>query len=49
MTTVLCREQSKSEYERKLGEAIDRLRSQTAVEVDQVRNSLKDVYQRENR
>ena len=47
--SCLCREWSKSEYERKVSEEIERIRSQTAVEVDQVRSSLKDMYERENR
>ncbi|XP_062507788.1 progesterone-induced-blocking factor 1-like [Corticium candelabrum] len=46
---VVSREQSKSEYERKLSDEIQKLRSQTAVELDQVRTSLKDMYERENR
>jgi progesterone-induced-blocking factor 1 len=46
---VTSREQSKSEYEKKVRDEIERLRNQTAVEVDQVRSSLKDMYERENR
>jgi hypothetical protein len=44
-----CRDAYKAEYETKLAIELEQLRSKTGLEIDKLRDSIKDVYERENR
>ena len=43
------REQYKSEYENKLREELEQIRVRTNGEIDRLRTSSKEMYERENR
>ena len=45
----LCRDAYKTEYENKLAAELEQLRSQTTLEIDKLRGSVKEMYERENR
>ena len=47
--TLLCRDQYKSEYENKLREELEQIRIRTNAEIDRLRTSTKEMYERENR
>ena len=47
--SLVCRDQYKSEYESKLREELDQIRIRTNSEVDRLRSSTKEMYERENR
>ncbi|KAL8573389.1 hypothetical protein ACOMHN_032404 [Nucella lapillus] len=46
---VASRDQYKSEYENKLREELEQIRIRTNVEIDRLRTSSKEMYERENR
>jgi hypothetical protein len=45
----LSRDAYKTEYENKLSVELEQLRSKTTLEVDKLRESVKEMYERENR
>lgn len=49
ISIVDFREAYKSEYETKLAVELDQLRSKTTMEIEKLRESIKEMYERENR
>lgn len=49
MFVLFLREAYKTEYETKLAVELDQLRSKTTMEIDKLRDSVKEMYERENR
>jgi progesterone-induced-blocking factor 1 len=46
---ISSRDAYKTEYENKLAIELEQLRSKTTIEVDKLRDSVKEMYERENR
>ncbi|CAF1046498.1 unnamed protein product [Rotaria sordida] len=46
---ISTRDAYKTEYENKLAVELEQLRSRTALEIDKLRESIKEMYERENR
>ena len=46
---LFFRDAYKTEYENKLAAELEQLRSKTTLEIDKLRGSIKDMYERENR
>ena len=46
---VASRDQYKTEYENKLREELEAIRTKTNAEIDRLRTSTKEMYERENR
>ena len=46
---VLYRDQYKTEYEAKLREELELIRTRTNAEIDRLKSSTKEMYERENR
>lgn len=44
-----CSEAYKTEYENKLTIELDQLRGKTTLEIEKLRDGIKDLYERENR
>ena len=49
MIILICREHYKREYEERMKREIDEISSKTNVELDRIKDSLKEMYERENK
>jgi hypothetical protein len=49
MVNFIFRDAYKTEYENKLAVELEQLRSKTTLEIDKLRESVKEMYERENR
>lgn len=45
----LCRDHYKTEYENKLHDELEQIRLKTNLEIEQLRNASREMYERENR